>query len=271
VRRAALLVAGAAALAWSVGAAGEPGAVREVTMPGKVYAPARLAVLVGDTVVWRNADAGNHTVTADEEPFDSGTLAPGATFAHTFTRQGRYAYHCTIHKFMRGEVAVYGLVLTAPEAPVAAGARVVFRGLAPAGAGSVALERLRAERRWRAKPLANGSFSFTVVLQEPAAFVARAGGVASPTVRVRVAPRVTLRRAGSSLSVSAVPVRPRARVAIQVYDRERFAWRTVTRGRLDEQSRARLPYRWRSPAHVRALVRGGRGWADGASRALVVR
>ena len=200
-----------------------------------------------------------------------GTLPPGATFARVFARPGHFAYRCTIHRFMRGEVNVYGLVLTGPEQPVLAGSRVVLRGLVRAGSELVALETLGgAGGERRARPLADGSLSFALALRGPASFRARAAGVASPTVRVRVTPRVALRWTAGRLVVAAEPARPGARVAIQVYDRERFAWDTVTRTRLDRQSRARVSVRGLPGAHVRAVLRGGRGWADGASRAIVV-
>ena len=101
---AALLVSGAVGVA-----ADAP--VRTVVMPGKAYEPDHLDVLVGTTVTWRNDDSINHTVTADEDAFSSGYMPPGGSFSFTFTKQGRYAFHCIIHKFMKGEVAVFGLVL----------------------------------------------------------------------------------------------------------------------------------------------------------------
>jgi hypothetical protein len=71
--------------------------------------------------------------------------------------------------------------------------------------------------------------------------------------------------------VSATPARPASRVALQVYDRERFSFLTVGRGRLDGASRAVLPFRPDRPAHVRVVVRGREGWSDGVSPVLVVR
>ena len=60
-------------------------------MPGRAFAPGRIQVLVGDTVVWRNADGTNHTVTSDDDLFDSGFIAPGLTFAEAFAKPGTYA------------------------------------------------------------------------------------------------------------------------------------------------------------------------------------
>ena len=67
------------------------------------------------------------------------------------------------------------------------------------------------------------------------------------------------------LHVSATPPRPGAKVVLQAYDREHFAWRPVGRpSRLDRASRATLSI----PVgieRVRAVVLGERGWADAAA------
>ena len=70
--------------------------------------------------------------------------------------------------------------------------------------------------------------------------------------------------------VSARPARAGSRVAIQMYERERFAFVTVARGRLDASSRAAIRYVPERRAHVRAVVRGSQGWSDGFSRPVVV-
>jgi plastocyanin len=38
--------------------------------------------------------------------WDSGDLANGASFSHTFTAPGTYAFHCNIHPSMTGSVTV---------------------------------------------------------------------------------------------------------------------------------------------------------------------
>ena len=38
--------------------------------------------------------------------WDSGDMAPNATFSTTFAQPGTYAYHCTIHPFIRGTIVV---------------------------------------------------------------------------------------------------------------------------------------------------------------------
>jgi len=70
------------------------------------FGPATLVIPVGATVTWTNHDMTDHTVTADTGPFVSGTLAPGAAFSHTFRTAGTFRYHCSIHTYMTGTIAV---------------------------------------------------------------------------------------------------------------------------------------------------------------------
>ncbi|MGH9955375.1 MAG: cupredoxin domain-containing protein, partial [Nitrososphaeraceae archaeon] len=68
-------------------------------------------VSVGSTVTWTNDDAQPHTVTSGENVtpdgnFDSGIMAPAATFEHTFTEAGEFPYFCLLHPNMVGTVSV---------------------------------------------------------------------------------------------------------------------------------------------------------------------
>jgi predicted lipoprotein with Yx(FWY)xxD motif/plastocyanin len=70
------------------------------------FQPGTITVKVGATVTWTNTGAASHTVTADDASFDSGSLATGRTFQHTFTAAGTYSFHCKIHPSMTGTVVV---------------------------------------------------------------------------------------------------------------------------------------------------------------------
>jgi|SRR5450432_443966 plastocyanin len=70
------------------------------------FSPGSTTVKAGTTVKWTNNDGITHTVTADNNSFDSGNLASGATFSKTFSVTGTYAYHCTIHPGMTGTIIV---------------------------------------------------------------------------------------------------------------------------------------------------------------------
>lgn len=72
------------------------------------FAPSRIAVVIGvnNTVTFENLDRAPHTVTADDQSFDSGNLAAGATWNYTFASPGNYSYHCLYHNWMKGTVVV---------------------------------------------------------------------------------------------------------------------------------------------------------------------
>lgn len=76
-----------------------------VAIEGFAYQPDGLRVEVGTTVTFTNKDGFAHTVTAKDESFDSGNLAEGADFEHTFDEAGTFAYFCAIHNSMTGTVA----------------------------------------------------------------------------------------------------------------------------------------------------------------------
>src|SRR4051812_38839909 len=78
-----------------------------VTIQNFAFSPQTLTVAPGTTVVWTQKDSTAHTVTSDTGAWpDSGSLAQGKTFAHTFTQPGTYPYHCAIHPFMTAKVIV---------------------------------------------------------------------------------------------------------------------------------------------------------------------
>ncbi len=52
-----------------------------------------------------NRDSVPHTVTADDNSFDSGRMASG-NYVRTFEAPGTVNYHCTVHTRMRGTILV---------------------------------------------------------------------------------------------------------------------------------------------------------------------
>lgn len=88
------------------GAVAQDGAA--VSIVDFAFEPASVEVPAGSTVTWTNTGAAPHTVTADDGSFDSGQLAPGATFSQTFDSRGDFIYHCTIHPQMTGTISVTG-------------------------------------------------------------------------------------------------------------------------------------------------------------------
>ena len=106
-----------------VGCGGSSGRVIEMN-DQMAFVPAKLTVKVGETVTWDNTSrAMVHTVTADPAlvrdpgnvklpqgaaPWDSGNIAPGQSWSHTFEIPGEYRYCCLPHEVvgMAGSVIV---------------------------------------------------------------------------------------------------------------------------------------------------------------------
>lgn len=77
------------------------------------FDPATVTIAKGSTITWKNGSSVQHTATDDPskaantadaqrpsgaQPWDSGMVAPGQTFAHTFDVAGTYKYFCAIHE-----------------------------------------------------------------------------------------------------------------------------------------------------------------------------
>ena len=89
--------------------AGEPETEARVVMIAGQFWPEAVRVRTGGSVVWLNADAVAHTATSADArlAFDTGSVAPGtASQAIAFDRPGRWAYRCTIHPDLEGEISV---------------------------------------------------------------------------------------------------------------------------------------------------------------------
>ncbi|CAN5830912.1 hypothetical protein BH23CHL8_BH23CHL8_14390 [soil metagenome] len=76
----------------------------DVVLIDRAFLPPTMEISAGATVTWTNDDPEGHTVTALDGAFDSGFMAAGATFSHTFDSPGLYDYFCAIHPDMQGSV-----------------------------------------------------------------------------------------------------------------------------------------------------------------------
>ncbi len=72
------------------------------------YSPESVTVVIGvnNTVTWVSHSLSFDTVTGANGTFDSGSIAPGQTYSHTFTTPGTYSYLCVYHPWMVGKVKV---------------------------------------------------------------------------------------------------------------------------------------------------------------------
>jgi plastocyanin len=78
----------------------------KVDIKNMSYVPESVTVAAGDTVEWTNRMPMAHTVTADDDGFDSGPIGSGQTFSQAFDAAATVAYHCEIHPGMTGTVVV---------------------------------------------------------------------------------------------------------------------------------------------------------------------
>lgn len=72
------------------------------------FSPQVVVIQAGESVTWTNHDGlVIHTSTSDSGLWDSGDLADGQSFSHTFDTPGRFDYHCMHHPLiMQGTVIV---------------------------------------------------------------------------------------------------------------------------------------------------------------------
>jgi plastocyanin len=72
------------------------------------FSPETINVQPGTTVRWVNYGHHAHTVTANDDSWDSGDIQPGASYSATFNRPGTYYYYCRHHTQdrMQGVVVV---------------------------------------------------------------------------------------------------------------------------------------------------------------------
>jgi plastocyanin len=87
---------------------GSPGA-KVIANSALQFAPGTITVPTGQVIQWTVApDSVPHNVTFDVDSAlnSAPTLGPGETWEAKFTVPGTYAYHCTIHSGMDGQVTV---------------------------------------------------------------------------------------------------------------------------------------------------------------------
>lgn len=77
-----------------------------VIMQNNSFSKTSLTIAKGTTVTWTNNDYTTHTVTADDNSFNSGDIAAGQSFKKTFNEQGTFPYHCIHHSTMKATVVI---------------------------------------------------------------------------------------------------------------------------------------------------------------------
>jgi plastocyanin len=270
--RRALVIVAALAVALGAGATpassqhgGEPaaGAAIPVSIGFDAVSPPHIDVLIGDTVTWTNDSVRTHTVTADDGSFDSGRVIPSERFSHGFPAAGVAAYHCVIHPFIRGDVRVNRLLLTAPSQPAASNRAFPLAGRAALAAGAPVT--IEADRGGGFGPIAtattqpDGTFVAPIVPGTTATYRAVAGTDVSPPVTLvvldrRVAVRTQRGAHRLLLRTHVTPASAGAPVVLQLFLPEHFGWWPVQRGRLDRTSTANFSLRVRRRVAARVVL-----------------
>jgi plastocyanin len=71
------------------------------------FDPASITVPKGAQVVWTNTSDAPHTVTSNDNTFNTpSNLMQNQTFMMVFNTTGTFAYHCAIHTYMKGTITV---------------------------------------------------------------------------------------------------------------------------------------------------------------------
>lgn len=70
------------------------------------FNPQTLTVKAGETVTFTNEDVAGHSVTADDDSFDSGILNQAERTTVTFDQTGTFGFHCTPHPNMKVTIVV---------------------------------------------------------------------------------------------------------------------------------------------------------------------
>ena len=242
-----------------------------VTIGFDAMRPSKLDIVTGESVKWTNESARTHTVTADDESFDSGRLGSSAAYNRRFAVAGDAPYHCRLHPSIRGVVGVHDLLLgtpgqvAAPNRPFVLAGRTALPAATPvsieadSGAGFAEVGS--------AEVGDDGRFSARLVPATTASYRAVAGSVTSPPVRLLVLDRrisVTARRAMDGrvrLHAKVTPASRGGRVVLQLYLPERFGWWPVRQARLGRDSS--VTFTVRTERRLRARVRYT--LADGAT------
>jgi plastocyanin len=130
-------------------------ATTRVVVSGMRFAPPRVEIAMGDSVIWEAADEG-HTVTARDGSFDSsprGLMAEGDQYRFRFRLPGTFAYFCRVHQTrgMQGEIVVVD-----PAAPTTTSTRLTPVSAA-APTSSTATTATTAPTTTTSRPLATSS------------------------------------------------------------------------------------------------------------------
>ena len=106
IRVARALAVAVFAAATALPAASAHAAGSEVKIDNFTFAPQRVVVKAGTTVIWINDDDIPHTIASSTKLFKSNALDTEDKYSFTFTTPGAYEYFCSLHPHMTGTIVV---------------------------------------------------------------------------------------------------------------------------------------------------------------------
>jgi plastocyanin len=284
MRRMLLLPLALVATLVVVAAAGADTKTVQIVKSG--FTPSATTVTVGDSVTWRNADAVNHQVVANDGSFASPVLKPGDSFTQAFSKAGKVSYHDSLFTSRKGTVTV-----NAPAANVTlqTGTSTIVYGNSTMISGAVTNQLTNEPVTLSSQPYgkgtqsiattstgANGAFSFPVSPTIQTSYQAHWRTTASPSVSVNVAPRVGFGQSGRLYVAKVTSDIGYAGHYVWVQRKAPFgSFRNVKRIYLGASSRAVFRVRIPKGRSILRLVlpagQAGLGYVQGISRLVAVR
>jgi plastocyanin len=88
----------------AIGATATASGGKTVDINHFAFHPPTLRIKRGGRVTFANSSDTAHTATGGS--FDTKKIAPGTSATVKFGQKGTFAYHCTIHPFMKGKIVV---------------------------------------------------------------------------------------------------------------------------------------------------------------------
>jgi plastocyanin len=223
--------------------------LRTVWITRSGFRPTPVSIDAGETVTWVNRTAANHQIVADDGSFNSGVLARGATFTHTFALGGTVVYHDGLQPSLKGSVVVKAapvaesLTIGASSRVVTYGGTALLRGTlenGKAGSTVTVIGNPQAGRTVRSvltvQTAVNGTFSVRVRPLVQTVYVASTTAASSRPLTVNVRPRLRLglsaHRTRATLRVTAAQGFVRRYALLQVWRPRSGVWSSTKRVRL---------------------------------------
>ena len=227
----------AVALALPAAAQGEEA---QVDMFATAFNPAKLTVVAGDTVTWRNGDIVVHDVKAPT--FTSGVIGRFESFSQRVDAPGTVSYVCTLHLGMGAQLEVLAAKLDAPAGAAYAGETVELVGRTAPGA-TVTIERDAGGWRPAGTVTAAATGAFKASVGAAAGYRARTAGGESPAVTATLLklPKVKLAAAKGRLKVTTTPAAKG--LSARFEQRTAKGWRRFATKKLDPAGRASVAER----------------------------